>query len=100
MEIKNESQEESLLGVRRAQLQLATLFAERGDERRVQVIADDLKTEQPRRLRHLHRLLIEEERPQYWEFTDRGVNFAYLPPERRGYLAAIYERIGISVTAA
>jgi hypothetical protein len=27
--------------------------------------------------------------PQYWEITDRGANFAYLPPERRAKLGDV-----------
>ena len=32
-----------------------------------------------------------EERSQYWEFTDRGVNFSYLEPARRQYLDTLFE---------
>jgi len=33
---------------------------------------------------------MSEDRPHYWEFTDRGVNFSYLEPELRGQLSTVY----------
>jgi hypothetical protein len=90
-EIRSETQEESLLGVRRAQLQLATLFALHGDEERAKRICRDLAGERISRLERLHRELEGETREQYWEFTDRGTNFGYLPPERRAQLATVLQ---------
>jgi hypothetical protein len=88
-EIRNETQEESLLSVRRAQIQVATFFLERGDVTRAHRIRDDLLTEAPHRLRRVVVQLEHEDRPQYWEFTDRGVNFGYLIPSRRKHLAEV-----------
>ena len=85
-EIRSETQEESLLGVRRAQLQLATLFALRGDDARAQRICRDLAGERMARLQRLRVDLENESRPQYWELDERGVNFGYLPPDRRAQL--------------
>jgi len=95
-EIKEESQEESLLGVRRSQLQLATLFLARGDEERVGRIVRDLRGERVERLDRLKVLLETEDREQYWELMDRGVNFRYLPPERRVYLDELFRRLRVS----
>jgi hypothetical protein len=92
-EIKNELQEHSVLGVRRAQIQLATLFMQIGDERRTDFICRDLKTEQPARIRRLCEALADEQNPQYWEITDRGVNFSYLVPDRRRFLGPLLERL-------
>jgi hypothetical protein len=89
-EIKEEKQEDSLLGVRRSQIQLATLFLERGDEPRVERIVADLKGERSSRLQRLRQQLETEDRPQYWELIDRGSNFSYLPPERRQYLEPLF----------
>ena len=94
---RDRAHEESLLGVRRAQLQLAAVFAASGDELRVMRFVEDLKGETRPRLLALYAELMGEEREQYWEFTDRGVNFSYLPPALRRHLAEIYGRIGISV---
>jgi hypothetical protein len=89
-EIKEESQEDSLLGVRRAQIQLATLFLQLQQNARAQRIVMDLKSERIERLERLRAALEADERPQYWELTDRGANFAYLAPERREYLAPLF----------
>jgi hypothetical protein len=76
-------QETRLRGVRRAQVQLATLFLVRNDETRARRIFDDMRHEHAERLVSVRDELLSETRPQYWEFTDRGVNFSYLPPDQR-----------------
>ncbi|HTK99917.1 MAG TPA: DUF2254 family protein [Pseudomonadales bacterium] len=93
LEIRSETQEESLLGVRKAQLQLATLFSQRGDETRARRICRDLAGERMPRLLRLRKELESEHRPHYWEFTDRGLNFAYLAPERRARLDEVFRWI-------
>jgi len=93
-EVKEESeQEESLLGVRRSQMQLAVLLLKLGDEARAMRIVEDLKGERLSRLQRLRQGLETDDRPQYWELTDRGVNFRYLKPELRGYLDELFARI-------
>jgi hypothetical protein len=92
-EIREEKQEDSLLGVRRSQIQLATLLLERGDQARVTRIVDDLKGERTNRLLRLRQQLESEDRAQYWELIDRGSNFSYLPPERRQYLEPLYRQL-------
>jgi hypothetical protein len=89
-EIKQESQEASLMGVRRAQMQLATLFIERNEEPRARRIAADLAAERPERLERIRAELLSDERSEYWEFTPRGLNFGYLAPERRRHLATLF----------
>ena len=89
-EIREESDAASLISVRRAQLQLATFFLERGDEIRARRIVDDMRNESFARLETVREALMTEERTQYWEFTDRGVNFSYLAPARRQYLDILF----------
>ncbi len=93
LEIRSETQEESLLGVRKAQLQLATLFSVRGDETRARRICRDLAGERMPRLLRLKKELEVELRPHYWEFTERGLNFAFLAPERRERLDEVFRWI-------
>lgn len=88
-EIKNDSQEESLLGVRRAQLKLAARLMEAGDEQRAARICEDLKAEAKTIKVRLINLLQAENRKEYWEFTDRGVNFAFLPPALKRHLPVL-----------
>jgi hypothetical protein len=99
-EIRSETQEESLLGVRRAQIQLATLFALRHDEGRVRRICKDLAGERMQRLERLRKELETEQRAQYWEFTDRGLNFGYLEPERRARLGEVFACIDACAPSA
>jgi hypothetical protein len=95
--IKEESQEESLLAVRRCQMQLATLFLERGDDARAERIVEDLRTERLERLERLRDGLLTEQRAEFAELVDRGSNFAYLLPERRQYLAPLFARLARQV---
>lgn len=89
-ESKSDEQEESLLGVRRAQVQLATLFLSLGDRERARRIQDDMMGERRNRLIMVRDELLGEERQYFWEFNDRGVNFAYLPPERRAWVEEFF----------
>jgi len=88
-EVKKEYQEDSLLGVRRAQLKLAARLMDSGDEIHATRICDDLKSEKPGRLEQLFASLKSENRKEYWEFTDRGVNFGYLPENLKTHLDAL-----------
>jgi hypothetical protein len=92
-EIKEEGQEESLLGVRRAQIQLATFFLQKGEQVRADRIIQDLRQERLERLERLRTALLTDEREQFWELTDRGANFAYLKPDRRPYLEPLFEAL-------
>ena len=83
-------QDDTLLGVRQAQLQAAALFLERNEEARARRIVADLAGERPERLERLRVQLLSENRSQYWEFTSRGVNFDYMRPERRPHLATLF----------
>ncbi len=93
-EPESPEQEERLRNVRRAQVQLATFFLARGDEASARRIFDDMKDERPERLAAVRAELEAEERAQFWEFTDRGVNFSYLPPAQRAHLARFFDWFG------
>ena len=85
-EIKSELQEQSLLGVRRAQMQVGAYLLAEGDTSRAQQVADDLASERPERLHGLRDAMMSEEKHLFWEFTPRGVNFGYLAPQYRVHL--------------
>jgi hypothetical protein len=78
--------EDRLLGVRRVQAQLGIALLARGDHDRARRIQQDMRQERPERLALVRDELLHETHRTYWEFTDRGVNFAYLPPELRPQL--------------
>ena len=84
--------EDRLLGVRRIQAQLGIALLARGDHDRVQQIQADMAAERPERLALVRAELLHETHRTYWEFTDRGVNFAYLPPELRPQLDEFFAR--------
>jgi len=98
-ESESSSQEQSLLGVRRAQVQLATFFLATGDSERARMIWQDMKAEDPNRLAAIRDELLREESPDYREITDRGVNFSYLPPERRRWVPDFFAWFGPSLPA-
>ena len=80
-EYRTQSQEESLIGVRRAQIIAACVLADSDQQHWADVLIGDLKMEAPERLENIFVQLKKEHRAQFWEFTDRGANFAYLEPE-------------------
>ena len=49
-----------------------------------------MRDEDPARLAALRESLQSESREQYWEFTDRGINFSYLAPDRRAQLPRFF----------
>lgn len=92
---RDETQERTLTGVRREQLIAAAMFAKAGHETELGRLLEDLRQEDPVRLAHIVNQLQTEERAQYWEFTPRGANFAYLDPELRPHLERILPQLKI-----
>jgi hypothetical protein len=85
-----EAHEASLRGVRKAQIKLATYYMVQGDELRARRIQLDMADEDRHRLASIHDELLHVDSQDYWEITDRGVNFDYLPPERKQKLAEFF----------
>lgn len=83
-------QEESLRGVRKAQIKLATHYLVQGERRQARRIFEDMRGEKPLRLESIRRELEAVEEPEYWEVSDRGINFEWLPPERRATLPEFF----------
>ncbi len=84
---------ENLLGVRKAQIQLATFFLARGEEGPARRIARDLVGERRGLLLTAREEIEHEVSPQYWEIQDRGTNFSYLPPDRRAKLGTFFAMV-------
>ena len=93
-ESESPEQESSLRGVRRAQVQLATYFLSRGDHEHARHVFEDMEHERPERLASIREELLGEDNPDYWEVTDRGVNFGYLPPDRRAQVPEFFAWFG------
>jgi hypothetical protein len=91
--VGHEGGAEHLLGVCRAQMQLATFFLLRGEEEQARRIAQNLAVDRRPLLSATRDELERETSPSYWEINDRGANFAYLPPERRAKLDAFFAMV-------
>ena len=82
--------ESALSAVRREQISLAAWFLHVGDEERARRIHADMKDESPERLAAVRRGIESATDEQYREFSDRGVNFAWVAPERRAQLETFF----------
>jgi hypothetical protein len=91
---ESESQETSLRGVRKAQLKLASYFLLRGDEKLAREVFHDMQDEQPARLASIRDELLHVQSKEFWEVSDRGVNFDFLTPERKRELIRFFGWFG------
>lgn len=89
-EPEGKTQETSLRGVRKAQIKLATWYLAAGDPAPARRIHDDLRAEDPERLRSIRAELERVQEAEYWEVSDRGVNFEWLPPAQRAQLDVFF----------
>ena len=84
------SQEASLRGVRKAQIKLATWYLMSGDPGPARRIWDDLSSESVERLGSIRAELLRVTDAEYWEVSDRGINFEWLPPDQRAMLETFF----------
>jgi hypothetical protein len=89
-ESAGEVQEASLRGVRKAQVKLATHYLLAGDQARARQVYDDMATEEPTRMASIRDELFGVHSAEYWEITDRGANFDFLPKERKVKLGEFF----------
>lgn len=82
--------EASLRGVRKAQVKLATYYLKHGAVDLARDIFEDMRGELPQRLASIQDELANISSQDFWEMSDRGVNFDYLEPERRAMLAEFF----------
>lgn len=86
--------EAALRGVRKAQVKLACYYLLRGDASAAREVYRDMANEQPSRLASIRDELLAVESPYFWEVTDRGTNFDWMPPERRARVMEFFEWFG------
>jgi len=84
-------QEDTLRGVRKAQIKLATYYLSENENRLAEMIADDMKDEPRHRMESIKKEIESIKEPTFWELDDRGYVFDYLEPVRRSYLNSFYE---------
>lgn len=83
-------QETSLRGVRKAQLKLATYYLHVGAEALARRIWEDMREDRADRLGSIRDELLDVHSKDFWEISDRGGNFDYLPPERKEKLRVFF----------
>jgi hypothetical protein len=91
---ENAMQENSLRGVRKAQLKLASYFLLRDEERLAREIWTDMRDERPERLASIRDELLAVESREFWEVSDRGVNFDYLEDAQKTELVRFFTWFG------
>ncbi len=89
----------SLRGVRKAQVKLATYYILHGDLPAAREVYRDLRDENPVRLASIRDELLAVTSPYFWEITDRGVNFDYIPPDRKAKLLEFFQWFGDTIPA-
>jgi hypothetical protein len=78
-----QSQEKGLLGVRKAQVKLASYYLLTGQEAKAKTICRDMEGEPRERLMTIRQQLESVTSKDFWEIFDRGRNFEFMPPEQR-----------------
>jgi hypothetical protein len=87
---ETEAQEQSLRGVRKAQIKLATYYLVAGVEPLARQVWRDMEHERPERLLSIREEMLAVKDRDFWEVIDRGHNFDYLDPERRRELDTFF----------
>ncbi|MDP3278093.1 MAG: DUF2254 family protein [Deltaproteobacteria bacterium] len=86
--------ETALRGVRKAQIKLAAYYLQHGDSAAAKQVYRDMANENVQRLASIRDELLAVDSPYYWEVTDRGMNFDWMPVERRGRIIEFFEWFG------
>lgn len=93
-------QDKALMGVRKAQVKLAAYYILTEQEERARAIAADMRDEPQERLIAIRRQLENVAKKDFWEITDRGRNFEYMPPKQRACLGAYFDWLGVEAPPA
>ena len=88
-------EEKALMGVRKAQVKLAAYYLLTNQDDLARAIARDMESEPTDRLRLIRIHLETVADKDFWEITDRGHNFEYMPPEQRACLGAFFTWLGL-----
>lgn len=93
--LRTQSQESALVGVRKAQVKLATFYLQRGFEDPARAIAKDMSHEPKARLRGICQALSSVTTKDFWEIIDRGRNFEFMPEAQRAELPRFFSWLDI-----
>jgi len=94
-EAETSAQEQTLRGVRKAQIRLATFYLSKGARANAERISADMRGEKPERLASIRAEFLAVGEKEFWEVTDRGVNFDYLDPSRKEMLDEFFASVGL-----
>jgi len=86
-------EEQALRGVRKSQVRLGTFYLLAGATDHADRIAADLRGESAERLASIRNELLSVTEREFWEVTDRGVNFDFLDHGRKEKLDDFFARI-------
>lgn len=94
--LRRSSDEPALLGVRKAQVKLATFYLANAQIGKARLICDDMRHEPRERLAAIRSALEIVTNKDFWEIIDRGRNFEYMPDTQRRTLPQFFSWIGIT----
>jgi len=89
------AQEKGLLGVRKAQVKLASYYLLTGQEGKARTICDDMQGEPRERLRAIRSQLENVTSKDFWEIIDRGRNFEFMPPDQRQCMKVFFSWLAL-----
>jgi hypothetical protein len=90
-----QSQEKGLLGVRKAQVKLASYYLLHAQEEKARTICRDMQNEPRDRLLAIRGQLEGVTSKDFWEIIDRGRNFEYMPPDQRECMREFFSWLSI-----
>jgi hypothetical protein len=94
--LRTHKEEPALLGVRKAQVKLAAFYLSTGQNTKARLICEDMRHEPYERLTAIRTALEGVTTKDFWEITDRGRNFEYMPESQRRTLVQFFEWLGLS----
>jgi hypothetical protein len=92
---ETQAEEQTLRGVRKAQIKLAAFYLLKGADLYVDRICADMRAEKPERMASIRAELASVSEEQFWEVTDRGINFDYIEPARKERLDEFFTRASL-----
>lgn len=93
------SQEKGLLGVRKAQVKLASYYLLSGQEEKARTICKDMEGEPRDRLLTIRGQLEGVTSKDFWEIIDRGRNFEFMPPDQRECMKTFFSWLPLDTPA-
>ncbi len=96
--LRTQSQEGALVGVRKAQVKLASFYLLHNQESQARRIADDMSHEPKARLTSIYDALSSVTTKDFWEIIDRGRNFEFMPDEQRAQLDRFFSWLEVKTT--